>query len=112
MSVGISVRYIYSQNQKDIHTIIVLVLDFLLPCISLQPSQFQPFLQQTSSPRPIWLQHCIVESIVDPCCPTPPPHPSIALSSSSTASLQVSQTKLIALTFIFGLDWVTLAFGC
>jgi len=37
--------------------------------------------------------------------------PSSVFSSSSTASLRVSQTKSIALTFMFRLDWVTFTFG-
>src|SRR6266571_4319405 len=55
-----------------IHTVVVLVPDFLVPSVSLEPTEFQLFLQQTSSPRPIWQLHCIVESIVGPCCPTCP----------------------------------------
>jgi len=99
-----SVLNIYDRNQKIIRTIVELVWDFLQPCMSLQPSLSQLFLQRTSSSRPIWLQHCVVESIVDPCCPTVP---SSVFSSSSTASLQVSQTMI----FMFGLDWVTFTFG-
>jgi len=72
-SVGICIAYVHSRDRKNRHTIVELVQDFLQPCVSPQPSQFQPLLQQTSSPRPIWLLHCVVESIMDLCCPILPP---------------------------------------